>query len=76
VNVLPHWSPKAWGFPCPGCHDSRGCAECAARRNCRTHAKNLLTSNGWLVTLECRSCGFTWLVDTQDAKSDDQRAAS
>jgi hypothetical protein len=76
MSVRPDWSPKAWGFPCPRCHDSAGCAECARRRNCRTHAKNMLDSDGWLVTLQCQSCEFTWLVDTRDAKREDQRAAS
>jgi hypothetical protein len=75
VTVRPDWSPKAWGFPCPACHDASGCLDCARRRNCRRHAKNLLDSDGWLVTLHCRSCGYIWLVDAQYAKQG-ERAAS
>lgn len=55
---------RAWGFSCPGCANDFGCEDCAARRNCDTHARWLLDYDKFKLWLQCRSCLHRWWAST------------
>ncbi|MFJ9948469.1 hypothetical protein [Kitasatospora sp. NPDC091207] len=54
---------RAW-VACPGCDDTRGCAGCAERRNCREHWRYLLSHTGSVLHLQCPTCTHVWDHET------------
>ncbi|MFG3658766.1 hypothetical protein [Streptomyces sp. NPDC047706] len=58
---------RAW-VPCPRCDDARDCVTCAARRNCPTHWRYLISNEGARVHLQCPGCTHTWTLDTRPGR--------